>query len=226
MEKSGTTPVRVAVVEDHPMMLRGLQVELDALGGYRVVVEAEHGEAYIGATRTQPVDLAVVDLRMPVMDGYQTLAWMRDHQPSVGRVALSWDMHAAVAERALRCGAQAVLSKGVGAHEVGRAMACVLAGGLYRNEWLDAQLLRRAAEAPSAAEQLQAKLARLSPRERECLRMLLLPDELSREAMADRLDLSSHTVNEYVRRLYDKLGVNSRVALVRLMAQHGLPRAR
>lgn len=220
MDGTDTRTVRVAIVEDHPLMVTGLQQGVEELAGYRVTVVAEHGEAYIAATRTQAVDIALVDLRMPVMDGYQTLAWMREHQPEVRRVAFSYDVNEEVAVRVWRCGAHALLDKGVGHGVLHEALTCVRAGGLYRNKWLDARLLRRAEE-PTEAERVAELLAKLSGRERECLRLLMLPEELSEEQIAARMDLSPHTVREYHRRMNDKLGVKTRLALVRLLTAHG-----
>jgi len=138
MDGTDTRTVRVAIVEDHPMMVTGLQQGVEELEGYRVTVVAEHGEAYIAATRTQAVDIALVDLRMPVMDGYQTLAWMREHQPEVRRVAVSYDVTEEVAVRVWRCGAHALLDKGVG-HAVRCCTkplpACARAGCTATSGW-------------------------------------------------------------------------------------------
>lgn len=220
MDGTDTRTVRVAIVEDHPMVTVGLRDMVEHSPEHRVVVMAEHGEAYIAATRTQQVDIALVDLCMPVMDGYQTLAWMREHQPEVRRVAVSYDVTEEVAVRVWRCGAHALLDKGVGHAVLHEALTCVRAGGLYRNKWLDARLLRRAEE-PTEAERVAELLAKLSGRERQYVQLAMLPQVLTEQQMAERLQLSLHTLVEYRRRTFAKLGVDTRIELTRLLAAHG-----
>ena len=219
MDGTDTRTVRVAIVEDHPMVTVGLRDMVEHSPEHRVVVMAEHGEAYIAATRTQQVDIALVDLCMPVMDGYQTLAWIREHQPEVRRVAYSYLVNDDVAVRVWRCGAHALLEKSIGYTELHDALACVRTGGMFRNKWLDARLLRRAEE-PTEAERVAELLAKLSGRERQYVQLAMLPQVLTEQQMAERLQLSLHTLVEYRRRTFAKLGVDTRIELTRLLAAH------
>lgn len=83
---NGSPDVPVALIDDHTLVRKGLVEVINGLGGYKVVLEAAHGLDYKEKVNGGPrIELAIVDLNMPVMDGYQTLDWIAPPAPKHAR---------------------------------------------------------------------------------------------------------------------------------------------
>lgn len=205
---SGTTgeKVRVVVGDDHPMFRDGVVRALISSGQIEVVAEADDGTAALEAIRSHTPQVALLDYRMPGMDGAEVAAAvLRDELPT--RVLLiSAHDESAIVYQALQNGAAGFLPKESTRSElVAAVLDCAkgrdvvapsLAGGL-------AGEIRKRAEPEGPV---------LSPREREVLR--LIASGTSIPAMAKQLFLAPSTVKTHVQRLYEKLGVNDRGAAV------------
>ena len=97
----------VALVDDHHLMRSGLVATVNALGGYHVTIEAGNGKELIDALHGAELPaIAIVDLNMPVMDGYETIAWLRANAPSVLPLALTFDATDDAMVKAVRAGAR------------------------------------------------------------------------------------------------------------------------
>ncbi|MBK6753751.1 MAG: response regulator transcription factor [Flavobacteriales bacterium] len=100
-------PHDLALVDDHHLMRSGLATMLNGLDGYRVTIEAANGRELIEALRdATPPAIAIVDLNMPVMDGYATIAWLRTNAPEILPLALTFDAGDDALVRAMRAGAR------------------------------------------------------------------------------------------------------------------------
>ena len=198
--------VSVVVGDDHPMFRDGVVRALQSSGSIEVVAEADDGTAALAAIREHRPQVALLDYRMPGMDGAAVAAAVvRDALPT--RVLLiSAHDESAIVYRALQDGAagflpkestrsdlvNAVLDCAKGRDVVAPSLAAGLAGEI-----------RRRAEPDAPA---------LSPREREVL--VLIAGGASIPAMAKELFLAPSTVKTHVQRLYEKLGVSDRAAAV------------
>lgn len=198
--------VRVVVGDDHPMFRDGVVRALTASGSIDVVAEADDGIAALDLIRAHRPAVALLDYRMPGMDGSEVAAAVtRDHLPT--RVLLfSAHDESAIVYKALQDGAAGFLSK-----------------ESTRSELVDAVLdcaRGRDVIAPALAASLAGEIRRrnepdtptLSPREAEVLEMIARG--LSIPAMAKELYLAPSTVKTHVQRLYEKLGVGDRGAAV------------
>ncbi|GAS99785.1 nitrate/nitrite response transcriptional regulatory protein narL [Mycolicibacterium canariasense] len=198
--------VRVVVGDDHPMFRDGVVRALVASGSIDVVAEAEDGAAALEAIRTHRPAVALLDYRMPTMDGSAVAAAVtRDGLPT--RVLLiSAHDESAIVYKALQDGAAGFLSKESTRGELVSAVLDCARG--------------RDVIAPALAASLAGEIRRrnepdvpaLSAREREVLAMIARG--LSIPAMAKELYLAPSTVKTHVQRLYEKLGVGDRAAAV------------
>ena len=198
--------VRVVVGDDHPMFRDGVVRALISSGEIDVVAEADDGTSALAAIREHRPAVALLDYRMPGMDGAQVAAAViRDGLPT--RVLLiSAHDDAAIVYHAIQEGASGFLPKeSTRAEIVAAVINCsrghdVLPAGLAAG--LAGEIRRRAEPAGPA----------LSPREREVLD--LIADGKTIPAIASQLFLSPSTVKTHVQRLYEKLGVGDRAAAV------------
>ncbi|KMO72904.1 DNA-binding response regulator [Mycolicibacterium chubuense] len=201
-----TDKVRVVVGDDHPMFRDGVVRALQSSGSIDVVAEADDGPAALAAIREHRPHVALLDYRMPGMDGAAVAAAVtRDDLPT--RVLLiSAHDESAIVYRALQDGAAGFLPKESTRGELVTAVLDCAKG--------------RDVIAPSLAAGLAGEIRRraepdapvLSPREREVL--VLIAKGSSIPAMAKELFLAPSTVKTHVQRLYEKLGVSDRGAVV------------
>ncbi|KMO70610.1 LuxR family two component transcriptional regulator [Mycobacterium sp. BK558] len=201
-----TDKVRVVVGDDHPMFRDGVVRALQSSGSIDVVAEADDGPAALAAIREHRPQVALLDYRMPGMDGAAVAAAVtRDDLPT--RVLLiSAHDESAIVYRALQDGAAGFLPKESTRGELVNAVLDCAKG--------------RDVIAPSLAAGLAGEIRRraepdapvLSPREREVL--VLIAKGSSIPAMAKELFLAPSTVKTHVQRLYEKLGVSDRGAVV------------
>jgi two-component system nitrate/nitrite response regulator NarL len=206
--------VRVVVGDDHPLFRDGVVRALTSSGQVDVVAEAEDGTTALALIKEHLPDVALLDYRMPGMDGAQVAAAVqRDELPTRVLLVSAHD-ESAIVYHALAEGAAGFLPKESTRSEIVTAVLnCakgrdILSAGLAAGL---AQEIRRRAE-PSAPA--------LSPREREVLHRIARGNSIP--AIAAELYLAPSTVKTHVQRLYEKLGVSDRAAAVAEAMRRGL----
>lgn len=213
MQVSGEL-VRVVVGDDHPLFREGVVRALTASGQITVVAEAENGTGALELIREHRPDVALVDYRMPELDGTQVAAAVRRDELPTRVLLLSAHDDAAIVYRALEEGAAGFLSKESTRTElVGAVLDCargrdVVAASLTAG--LAGEIRKRAQPAGPS----------LSTREREVLRMIAAGQTVP--AIARALFLAPSTVKTHVQRLYEKLGVGDRAVAVAEAMRRGL----
>lgn len=217
-KKQGTT---VAVVDDHPLMRNGIMNMLSTLG-HSTTIEADHGGEFIAAWNSGVrCKVAIVDLCMPVMDGWATIAYITEHHPEVLAIAITFDANAGAVRRALQHGARAVLCKTALPPEWAQALHDVLGGGFHRNSVLD--MVVQHAPMPGSAEALRAKvLKELTPCQLEFLMAYTADDEPTLTELATRKNLARCTMESHREAVVEKTGAHSRLAMYRFTQQFGL----
>ena len=208
---------RVLLVDDHPIVQRGLRVTLDAEPDLRVVAVAGSGEAALAALDAAAPDVALVDVSLPGMNGVELVRHLLARRPALRVLVVSRHDAELYAERAVRAGARGFLSKLEAAERVVDAVRAVRDGRLYLD---DATKDRLVLGAPLSEPD---PLAQLSDRELQVYEAL--GHGCSTREIADALALSVKTVETYRTRVRDKLGLGSSRALLqhatRWAADHG-----
>ena len=208
-----SSPVPIALIDDHAMLRSALAEMINNLGGYRVVVEADHGRAFIEAVENGAhVELAIVDLHMPVMDGFATLAWMREHMPTTRALALTFERTEHAMLRALRAGACGFLLKDVDREEFRCALEHVVRAGHYHMDSTE-HPLTTVDPATAYARQRKHILGRLTERDLEFLTWVCDPEEFTYEVIAEKMGVALRTVQGYRESLFEKFGIKSKCGL-------------
>lgn len=213
MQVSGEL-VRVVVGDDHPLFREGVVRALTSSGQITVVAEAENGSGALELIREHLPDVALVDYRMPELDGTQVAAAVRRDELPTRVLLLSAHDDAAIVYHALEEGAAGFLSKESTRAELVSAVLDCARGRDVVTASLTAGLageIRRRAQPAGPS---------LSTREREVLRMIAAGQTVP--AMAKELFLAPSTVKTHVQRLYEKLGVGDRAAAVAEAMRRGL----
>jgi DNA-binding NarL/FixJ family response regulator len=210
---SGESTTRLALVDDHNLVRKGLIALLNSLPGYTVVVEAPNGREFIDVlgADVRP-DIAIIDLNMPVMDGFSTLRWMGQNRPEIKCIALTFDSSENAIIRAVHSGARGFLRKDVEPEEFKEALDEVRDTGYY-----DSALLKRAvlSSGRSTYESMRKKMiSAITEREMQIIKLACAPQEYTYEQIADLLGLKAHTVEAHRRNLFDRFGIKSKAGLV------------
>jgi len=207
---------RVAMVDDHHLVRAGLVATVNALGGYEVTMEAGHGAELIDALAItkEPPQLAIIDLNMPVMDGWATIAWLSEHRPEIKSMALTFEAGDDAMVRAVRAGARGFLLKNATPEVLRLALDSIRLTGYYHSDSLQAGLDRNPDRLTQQEREREEILARLTPRELQLLRLVCDEEEFTYDQIADQLGLHRRSVDNYRMQLFDKFGVKSKTGLV------------
>ena len=211
-------PVRVVLVDDHPVFRQGMRAVLDELDDIEVVAEAAEGEEAVRVVARTAPDVVLMDLRMPGLGGIEATARITATQPGVKVLVLTMDEDDASVFAALRAGARGYLLKEADGLAVHRSVLAVASGEAVFGAGVAARVVAFFSRPASAGGALP--FPDLTEREREVL--TLLADGLDNAEIARRLFLSPKTVRNRVSDVLGKLRARSRAEAVALARDAGL----
>jgi DNA-binding NarL/FixJ family response regulator len=204
--------IRVYLVDDHPIVRSGLEALLSSEEDMVVVGEAGDGLAAVQGARATAPDVVVMDLSMPKLGGVQATERIRAECPEAKVLALSAHCERSYVQVVLAAGASGFLVKRAAADELVRAVRAVAAGGVY----LDPLAAVHVVDPSQGTSRTHAQL---SERETEVLRLIAAGHAM--KEIAVQLDVSPRTLETYRARAMEKLGLSSRVDIVRYALQRG-----
>jgi NarL family two-component system response regulator LiaR len=215
MKKTPPPRIRVLVVDDHTMVRRGLATFLKVFDDLELAGEAADGQAAIQlCAKNQPdVDVVLMDMVMPGMDGATATRLIRKQSPLIQVIALTSFKEENLVQGALQAGAIGYLLKDVSADELAQAIRSAHAG--------------RSTLSPEAAQALvhavsQPLATGFDLTEREQIVLALMVEGLNNTQIAGRLMVSPSTIKSHVSNILSKLGVSSRTEAVTLALRNGL----
>jgi DNA-binding NarL/FixJ family response regulator len=212
-------PITVVIADDQQMVRSGLRVILDTEPGIRVVAEAGDGAEAVELVRRHRPGVALLDIRMPVLDGLRAARKVLAVSPRTRVLMLTtFDADEHVYE-ALRAGASGFLLKDAPADQLVTAVRSLAAGDALIDPVITRRLISRFTLAARGQVELPAELRQLTPREREVLR--LVARGLSNVEIARDLVVEENTVKTHVSRILMKLGLRDRVQAVVLAYELG-----
>lgn len=203
--------IRLLIVDDHPIVRDGLRGAFDTEPDIEVAGEAANGREAVARAVGQAVDVVLMDLRMPEMDGVEAIAALRQKAPGIRVLVLTtFDSETDVLP-AIEAGATGYLLKDAPTEELLRAVRAAHRGESVLSPSVAGQLMGQV-RSPSGRA--------LSERELEVLR--LVADGASNRAAASRLFISEASIKTHLQHIYDKLGVRDRAAAVGEAYRRGL----
>jgi DNA-binding NarL/FixJ family response regulator len=202
--------MRVLIADDHPLILAGIKRALEEDDQFEVVAEARIGSQVLPLVSQTNPDLALLDLRMPEMDGLTCLDRIRQHHPKVKVVILSVSTDPEVVQTVLNHGAAAYIVKSVNPIDLASALRQALDGTVFSAVGLPEK----------RAQDDAVKAAGLTERETAILKALA--SGLSNKAIAKELWVAEQTVKFHLTNIYRKLDVANRTEAARYAYEHGL----
>jgi DNA-binding NarL/FixJ family response regulator len=203
--------IRVALAEDHAMVRAGVRLLLEALDDVEVVAEAGDGAVLLQQLAAVEVDVALVDLSMPGMDGLTTIRRIRTEFPLVRVLVLSMHLSSDQVRCAVNAGASGYVTKDAADFELRHALRTVVTAGAYFSPVIARKLLERAP--PEVQEELT---------DRQVEVLTLLAQGKCAKEIAFELGLSPRTVDSHRARIMDRLKIRNMASLTRYAVRKGL----
>lgn len=212
--------MRVLLIDDHALVRRGLE-ELLQSRGIEIVGSAGSGEEGIELATTLQPDIILLDIKMPGMNGLDTLSRLRELENTIPVLMLSMSRDEEDLARALRDGARGYLLKDMDPDELIPALNDALAGQNVVAKELIGSLTNIIQGKPQEQEKIEpaTPLSELTPREQEILEHIAEGE--SNKLIARNLGISDGTVKLHVKAILRKLGVHSRVEAAVIAVEHG-----
>jgi DNA-binding NarL/FixJ family response regulator len=208
---SETRPIRILIVDDHPVVRDGLRGIFAGEDGFEVVAEAENGADAVARAKAHDPDVVLMDLRMPEMDGVAAIGELTKAEVRARVLVLTTFDRDSDVLPAIEAGATGYLLKDAPRDELLRAVRSAAAGETVLSPTVASRLLDQVRQPPKET---------VSQRELEVLQ-LVSAGATNRE-VAERLFISEATVKTHLLHIYAKLGVNDRAAAVGAAFERGL----
>ena len=208
--------LRIFLADDHTVVREGLKTLVNAQPDMIVIGEASDGQRVWKEARDSAAGVVIMDVSMPGLNGAQATAEVREHCPDIKVLALSVHEDTSYLLKLLEAGASGYVLKRSAADMLIQAIRTIAEGGTYLDPAIAGKVVgnllsRSASGAPPDAE--------LSEREADVVR--LIAQGYSNKEIATQLQLSIKTVETYKARAMAKVGLDSRVAIVRYALQRG-----
>lgn len=217
--------IHLAIADDHTLVRSGLKALLNGFDDFQVMLEASNGQALLQSLRTADVhiDIALVDVGMPVMDGFETAQKLHDEFPKIKVVALSVYDEAQTIARMIENGAHAYLLKDAEPDVVRETLMHVQSKGYYYSQRVLESVMQTklsALESASAPSHNTIKpIDTITQREREFIQLCC--SELTYKEIADIMGVSQRTVDGYRESVFSKLDLKSRTGIVLFAVAQG-----
>jgi DNA-binding NarL/FixJ family response regulator len=200
-------PVRIMLVDDHPLVRDGLRARLEAVPHFRVVAEAGSGAEALAMLGAFHVDLVLMDITMRDGSGIEATLHLSRSHPDIAVLILSMHDKLEYVTQAMQAGARGYVLKDAPGKDIVLAIDTVMAGGIYYSAPVARQLAR-----PAIPDN------QLTSREQEVLRHIANGE--SNKRIARELDLSVRTVETHRLNIKRKLGIEGQAELIKFAVQH------
>ena len=210
-------PIRILMVDDHPVVLAGLKALVGTDPDLVVVGEARDGRNGLRLALELEPDVVVLDISLPEMNGIALAAALRTEKPECRLLVLTVHEERAYLRQLVELGVGGYLLKRSAADELRRAIHAVAAGGMYLDPAIAGTVVGRLAR--GGPHHQAGEPPELSDRETDVLR--LVAGGHSNKSISAQLSISVKTVETYKARAMEKLGFHSRVEVVRYAADQG-----
>ena len=209
------TKKTIAIVDDHILIAQAIKGIIANFDNFETICECENGQELIDKINTYNVlpDIVLLDISMPVMDGFQTADWLQKNHPEVLVMVLSMQNDEQSVIRMVKNGAKSYLLKNSHPRELESALLKLVENGFYYPEWASKIIFSSINKTSNEA------LSKLTDREKEFLKYTIT--EKSYKEIAELMFCSPRTVESYRDNLFEKLNLKSRVGLAVYAIKNG-----
>jgi DNA-binding NarL/FixJ family response regulator len=208
----------IVIVDDHLLIAKAITSIIEKLNGFEVLYETDNGKSMIerfNVPKNIP-DIVLLDISMPVMDGFETAKWLKENHPGIKVMALTMQGDDESLIKMVKSGATGYLNKNIHPVELEKALNAIVAKGFYYPDWATSRVLHALAN----EDKIHSVQTAITEREKEFLGYSCT--ELTYKEIAEKMICSPRTVESYRDSLFEKLNVKTRVALALYAVKTGL----
>lgn len=209
--------IRVVLVDDHPLVLDGISARLEGESTLEVVGMANDGQQALTVAAELSPDVVLMDISMPVMNGFEAAERFREDLPDIKVLILSMHDDREYIVKLIKCGAAGYVLKDVSSSELVSAIETVYRGGTYFSSGASQALFSQFEQDKPVAEPQQEPL---TGREKDVLK--LVAEGNSNKEIARTLDISVRTVETHRQNIKSKLDIHTAAGLTRYAIEHNL----
>jgi DNA-binding NarL/FixJ family response regulator len=211
--------ITVAIADDHQLFRKGVIHSLSSYQQIRFLVEAGNGDELLASLEAHPIQVVLMDLKMPGKDGIETTKIISRAYPHIKVLVVSMHEDERFVHHLMENGAHGYLLKNAEPQEMLNAITAVVEKGYYLNDFVNRVLLRNAGQKQKILPPLEQDMA-LSEREKMVLRLICM--EFTAQEIAQKMELSSRTVEAIKDRLMDRFGAKNTAGLVFFAVRNNL----
>ena len=211
---------RIFLVDDHTIVRDGIRALLTTEPTITVVGEAGNGQELLDCLPTTPADVVLLDINMPVLDGFATTQRLQAEFPQVRILVLSMLTHERYVGQLLDAGALGFVLKNAERSEIITAIQTVAMGRQFLSNEIGIMMLRKVLSGEEMPEPTAKKASQLTRREMEVLH--LLSEGLTTSEMAEKLFTSKRTIETHRQNMLEKTQTKNTAALIKLAVLQGM----
>lgn len=203
--------IKIALAEDHLLILQGIKLIINGIGDFKIIIEATNGKELLQKVESANIkpDLALIDIGMPEMDGFETMKQLTLKFPEIKGIGLSVFSDFNSVFRMINNGAKAYLLKDSTTEQVKNTLLTVFNEGSYYSSFVVEKLVDYNNYGKNSQN---TGLASITEREKEFI--INCCSELAYKEIAAKMKISPRTVDGFRESLFDKLGIKSRTGIV------------
>lgn len=208
----------IVIVDDHQIVSEAIAGLIAALPQYNILYEVRNGKELVNRFQHKKniPDIILLDINMPIMNGFETAEWLQQNHPDVCFLALTMNDDEESIIKMLRLGAKGYLIKDIDSDELLVALDEVIKKGFYYTDLVTSKLVT------NLNNEDKAKTSQLALKEKEIEFLKLACTEMTYREIADAMFLSPKTVDGYRDALFQKLNIKNRIGLVLYAIKHKL----
>ena len=215
--KENNPIIKITLADDHQLLRNALASLIDSFGDCKVICQASNGEEVIAQIKPSlPPDIALLDLNMPKMGGYETALWLKNNYPQVQVLMLTMYDAEATMIRLLQAGVRGFLKKDVHPSELRFAIQSVMLHGYYYSHNTTGKLVNL------FRNNSDANIQKNMLNDQEIAFLKLAATDLTYKEIAVEMELNPRSVDNLRDHLFEKLDVKSRVGLAMYAIRQGL----
>lgn len=207
----------IVIVDDHILIAKALRGIITNFALFEVLYECENGvdlQNKMVSTKTIP-DIVLLDISMPVMDGFETTLWLKEKYPETLIMALSMQDDEQSLIKMVKNGANGYLLKNTNPYELEKGLISMLRNGFYYPEWAASKVFASLSGKNNSVNEIQ-----ITDREKEFLKYTVT--EMTYKEIGEKMFCSPRTVESYRDSLFEKLELRTRVGLAVYTLRNGL----
>jgi two-component system, NarL family, response regulator DegU len=212
--------IKIAIVDDHNLFRMGLSSILKLAEDIEVVFESANGKEFISHPKLHEIDVVLMDIQMPEMDGIVTTQYLRDNNSDLKIIILSMHDEDQFILHLMEIGANGYLLKDTDTDEVLNAIRKVQDSGIYFSDFVSRVMLRKMAKKSNQYNRIFNHKTDISDRELQVLRLIC--EGLTATEIGNKMAISPRTVDGHRVRMMEKLDVNNTAKLVAYAIKHNL----